>query len=60
MERLITWPRRPWTMSLDANGRFMLTIIGADLPKFAATALPVARKTTAVVAGASRCSARTQ
>ena len=23
-------------MSLDANGRFMLTIIGADLPKFAA------------------------
>ena len=24
------------TMSLDANGRFMLTIIGADLPKFAA------------------------
>jgi hypothetical protein len=47
-------------MSLDANGRFMLTIIGADLPKFAATALPVARKTTAVVAGASRCSARTQ
>jgi hypothetical protein len=24
------------TMSLDANGRFMLTIIGANLPKFAA------------------------
>jgi Lipocalin-like domain len=24
------------TMSLDANGLFMLTIIGADLPKFAA------------------------
>ena len=23
-------------MSLDANGRFMLTIIGADLPRFAA------------------------
>lgn len=46
-------------MSLDGGGRFMLTIIGPDLPKFASGNARAARRrrTRRSAAGASPCSA---